>query len=1028
MYIEALIDTGASHNFISAQLTEDCSVASSSLRIANLANGKSMRILGKVRITIQIGGCQQEVEAFVAEGLQERFILGVPWLRGSNATCDFERMCVHFGTDTRHTVYWIRPKSPTTTPAAPVEKLVTHNFPPKYQTQFQKLVDDFQEVFKKPTSPTKTARHVIRLTKNEHFCLPPYRYSEEKKRLIQAQVEEMLTDKIIEPSQSHYNSPVVMVNKKSGDLRFCVDFRRLNNITHDEVSPLPAIHETLKAIGKSTIFSTIDLKSGYWQIPMDPESRPLTAFTAPDGGKFQFCVMPFGLKGAPATFQRTMGQEVLTGYLRRFCLVYLDDIIVFSSSWEEHIQHLRRVFERLQQHNLACAPEKCVFGSRTITYLGHCISAEGNSPLPSHLGKISEAPVPTTCKELKKFLGLCNWLREYLPRFAEISAPLTDLLSPRKKWNWTLVCQQAFEQIKSLMQQPLRLHRPDFNKTFILQTDASKQGAAAVLYQEGPEGTKHIISYASTRFNPTEQAYHSNEQECLAIVWAIKKYRPYLEDKRFILRTDNRTITWLQNMKDARAKLTRWALLLQEFTFTLEHCPGATNHLPDALSRLPAEELVPSDSDDVTRLLPPCNRSSATPEIFQVQVETLREEIRRKQLTDPAIMQLCQRYNFLKENPVGHTEEDVTFLRRYRVSDNILWEKETNVWLIVIPTSFQPQLLQKYHDEAGHPGIQETTRRMSLFYKWENMKGNISNYIRQCRICQCSKKQRITRAPLRPRQPDKPWDTIALDLMGPYPRTSRGRKFILVVTDLFSRWVEAFPISAATTAVVTRLLEQEVLNRYGYPRAILTDNGSQFTSRNWKAACVKWKAQHWTTAIYHPRANPTERRNQEIKTGLRIYLQQGDHRTWDTHLPKILFDQRGRRNAATGTTPYYALFGRTLLRPGEWDNSNDEDVANLPTYQERTDDIRRHQQAYQNQRAGAATRDIHPYEHGQQVYCREQPLSNAENHFHAGFAPRWSGPHIVQGYAGGNTYWVQKDNRLVKIHHDHLRPVPAPGI
>ncbi|XP_018330321.1 uncharacterized protein K02A2.6-like [Agrilus planipennis] len=229
-------------------------------------------------------------------------------------------------------------------------------------------------------------------------------------------------------------------------------------------------------------------------------------------------------------------------------------------------------------------------------------------------------------------------------------------------------------------------------------------------------------------------------------------------------------------------------------------------------------------------------------------------------------------------------------------------------------------------------------------------------------------------------------------------------EFLLVVTDIFSRWVECFPISSSTTAIIVRLLEQEVLHRFGFPQAILSDNGSQFASQGWKAACIKWKVRHWSTFVYHPRANPTERRNQEIKTGLRMYLESGEHRNWDTHLSKILFDQRGRRNAATGTTPYYALFGRPLLRPGEWENvTEDGNVIEPPTFRERVDDIRRHQREYQQQRAVPES-EVHRYRPHQLVYSREHSLSSAEQNFHAGFAPRWSGPHTVHSYVGGNTY------------------------
>jgi hypothetical protein len=263
--------------------------------------------------------------------------------------------------------------------------------------------------------------------------------------------------------------------------------------------------------------------------------------------------MPFDLKGAPPTFQRLMSQEVLTGHLRNFTMMYLDDIIVYSTNHEEHIKHLQLVFERLQIHGLRCAPEKCHLGEREIVYLGHVVSTQGNQPQQLHLRQIQGAPTPKDRRSLRSFLGLCNWLRDYVPRFADIAYPLTDLLSAKKPWRWGPTEEEAFRSVKKVLAQPLMLHRPNPKLPYVLQTDASGTGMAAVLYQEDG-GRRRIISYSSARFNPTEMKYHSNEQECLAVVWAIRRYRPYIEDKPFLLRADNKALTWLQTTKNGKRK------------------------------------------------------------------------------------------------------------------------------------------------------------------------------------------------------------------------------------------------------------------------------------------------------------------------------------------------------------------------------------------------------------------------------------------------------------------------------------------
>lgn len=323
--------------------------------------------------------------------------------------------------------------------------------------------------------------------------------------------------------------------------------------------------------------------------------------------------MAFGLKNAPSTFQQLMTQEVLSGYIQDFVMVYLDDIIIYSNSYEEHIHHLRLVLERLQLHGLHCSLNKCTFATNSLLYLGHEIRGEINTPQIKHLDQLQNYAIPRNKKDIQSFLGVLNWLREYIPRLSEITAPLTELLSPKCKWKWGSEQQEAFEKIKNEASKPLILHRPDPSLPFVLQCDSSTIGIAATLYQEGPNNIKYIISYSSARLNRAERKYHINELECLAITWGVKRYRAYLEDRPFKLVTDSRSLLWLNKNMDTKAKLTRWSLLLQEFTFTLVHCPGKLNQLPDFLSRNPSNEFV-ENVDDIERLLPPeINQESDDP-------------------------------------------------------------------------------------------------------------------------------------------------------------------------------------------------------------------------------------------------------------------------------------------------------------------------------------------------------------------------------------------------------------------------------
>ncbi|CAB0040090.1 unnamed protein product [Trichogramma brassicae] len=526
------------------------------------------------------------------------------------------------------------------------------------------------------------------------------------------------------------------------------------------------------------------------KIRLDKDARPLTAFSTPSGGTYQFKVMPFGLKGAPGTFQRLMTQEVLTKYLGKFCLVYLDDIIVYSKNYEDHLYHLSLVLERLSIHKLTCCPEKLHIALKKIEYLGFNVTDEGNEAKPEYLHEIQNTPAPTTIKQLQCFVGACNWLHEYVEGLALTMAPLTELLKKRTL-KWTPEAQKAFNATKSKFTGPLKLSRPSPEGKFVLQTDASGLGMGAVLYQEKPDKGRKVIAYASAKFSTTERKYHCNEQECLAIIWGIKKFRHYLEDGPFTLRTDSKTLTWLDRFKETRDKLLRWALLLQEFNFTIEHCKGKENELPDLLSRNPIGSH--EDLEDIDRMLPPVGNTNSNtlepPQLMMLDTSLpLFDEIVEAQQSDPKHAKIAQRCLTQSNGP-------------YHLLDGALWYNNR----LSVPEHSRERVLYELHDLIGHPGEEETFRSIQSRYYWPNLAHYVREHVKLCRVCACGKTSKYSKTNIRPHQPKVPWDTIALDFMGPYPITARRKRFILVVTDLFSRWTEAI---AMTTTDTTKVVEQ----------------------------------------------------------------------------------------------------------------------------------------------------------------------------------------------------------------------------
>ena len=459
------------------------------------------------------------------------------------------------------------------------------------KNMLRKLCFQYRDIFyneKIPLTFTNEVRHKIKLSDDSPIFTKTYRYPEIHKTEVKSQIEKMLSQGIIQNSTSPWSSPIWIVPKKmdaSGKKkwRLVIDYRKLNEHTIDNKYPLPNINDMLDKLGKRQYFSTLDLANGFHQIEMDPNDVSKTAFST-ENGHYEFKRMPFGLKNAPSTFQRVM-DNVLRGLQNEICAVYLDDIVIFSTSLQEHIERLRLIFERLRKSNLKIQLDKCEFLRKEVGYLGHIITPDGVKPNPEKIHAIKNFPIPKTQKEIKSFLGLIGYYRKFIPDFAKITKPLTQCL----KKNAHIIIDnnylKAFNTCKDLLINSPILQYPDFSKKFILTTDASNVALGAVLSQ-GNLSSDKPIAFASRTLNESEQKYSTIEKELLAIVWACKYFRPYLFGRKFIIYTDHRPLIWLFNLKEPNSKLVRWRLRLEEFDYEIAYKKGKYNTNADALSRV----------------------------------------------------------------------------------------------------------------------------------------------------------------------------------------------------------------------------------------------------------------------------------------------------------------------------------------------------------------------------------------------------------------------------------------------------------
>ena len=452
--------------------------------------------------------------------------------------------------------------------------------------ELQRLLADFDSVLCNEPGKTDIAEHRIDVEPNTRpIKLPPYRVPHTYHQSLREELEQMEQMGIIERSSSDWAAPIVLVKKKDSSIRLCTDYRRLNAVSRADAYPMPRIDDLVDRLGKAKFITTLDLSRGYWQVPISRESQPKTAFASPFG-LFEFRRMPFGLHGAPATFQRMMDR--LLWDVGDYAAAYLDDVVIHSTTWEEHLEHVRNILQKLREAGLTVKPTKCQFARSRCAYLGHIVGGGEIRPDERKIQCVKGFATPTHKRQVRAFLGLTGYYRKFIPNYATLAAPLTDLTRKAcpNRVAWDDKCETAFNALKTQLCSSPILRSPDFERPFILQTDASERAVGAVLSQVDDVGEEHPNAFFSRKLLPREERYSTVEKECLAIKLALQAFRVYLLGRQFTVQTDHRSLEWLHRFRDTNARLTRWSLALQPYKFTVKHRAGTANGNADALSRL----------------------------------------------------------------------------------------------------------------------------------------------------------------------------------------------------------------------------------------------------------------------------------------------------------------------------------------------------------------------------------------------------------------------------------------------------------
>lgn len=713
----------------------------------------------------------------------------------------------------------------------------------------------------------------------------PYAYRE----ILKQTIDEMLDDNVIKPSKSEWSNPIFLVKKKDGSMRPVVDYRELNKITEPDVYPIPRIDEYLDSLGKATIFSTLDLKSGYWQIPMEESSKEKTAFSSPFGN-FQFEVMPFGIRNAPSEFSRLM-DIVLAGLQWKTALVYIDDIIIFARSFEEHKKNLIEVLNALKAANLKLKLSKCNFCQEKVTFLGHEISKNGVEPDRTKITSVTNHPAPKNQKELQKFLGLVQWFRRFVPSLAKTANPLYKLLQKNTIFEWREEEENAFQKLKTALTEAPILRFPSFEKEdeFQVITDASNTAIGSVLAQKN-EKEQWIIAYASRQLNKAEINYSTTEKELLAVVWSIENFRHYLIGRQFTVQCDHKPLQWLAKTKDTHGRLKRWSLKLLEYDFVIKYIPGKMNEAADFLSR---------KTDSETMLA--ANVEIATPDDTKIS---------DSQDADPEIFDIKQKLVDLTTKKMYRDEFEIiknTLVRKYRPKNS-----GQNYLQTVVPKHMAKNILKNYHDDplGGHLGVAKTLGKIQRKYWWIGMADDIENWCQSCDICNRRKPTYPgTIAPMQPIPVYGPWDTIAVDCLK-MPTTPSGNCQIVVFMDYYTKWSEAFAVPNITAQTIANLLIDEIITRHGVPRRLLSDNGTNFTSNLIKDVCKILNVKKIFTTPYHAQTDGLVERFNRTIADILATIAVNDAINWDKYLNRALFAYRSSPQASTGESPFFLQHGR----------------------------------------------------------------------------------------------------------------------
>jgi hypothetical protein len=940
--IRLLIDSGASRDFISKSLTAnlklECTKLQQTLKVA-LADGTTTTVTEEVQLSVPLGSTTYKIPMIVVE-MNSEFdcILGISWLTKYNPYINWQNKTIRLDTGEeiqttikprevqlniitanslkrliqkqKYSALYLTTIEQISTEPKPEQKLlnsIKSDFGPEFTEQIKTILAKFDLTETLTELPPSRGNYDHRIPFKPNATPPSgriYKMSPAELDELNKQLKTYLEKHWIRGSDSQFAAPILFAKKADGSLRMCVDYRGLNKITRRSAYPLPLIDNMLDVLAGAKCFSKLDLAQGYHQIRMYEPDIHKTAFNC-QFGQFEFCVMPFGLSGAPGTFQRIMN-NIFKEYINKFVMVYMDDILIYSPSLELHLNHLNQVLTTLKQNKFYLRIDKCAFGLKEIEYLGHIVNQNGIKPTQKKIKAVMDWPIPTNITELRQFLGFTNYYRKHIKHYSEYCKPFYDLLKNNSTEKWSDLHKRNFKHLKqSLCKAPLlMLPKTGNTATFVVATDASKYAAGAVLLQEDNNQQLRPIAYFAKTFNDAQQRYPTYDQELLALICALQEWRHYLEGcAHFTVLTDHITLKHLPQQGNISRRHAAWIQILSPFlnnTMTILYKKGDQNQA-DALSRRPDLQAklerfwdteFENELDKFTDFI-----GSQTTITFD---ENLLNQIRQSYSIDP-------KYSGNTLPPGVHKDNQNNL---YKMADKIC-----------IPNNIEikNKIISECHNNktTGHFDANRTENLIKRNFWWLKMSHNIRKYVKNCEVCQLIKPS--TQQPMTSLQPlpipTRPWEYFSMDFITNLPEID-GFDTIVTFVDLFTKQAHFIPCNAKINAhQLAKLYIENIYKLHGLSKVMVGDRDSKYTSTYWQEVFKALGTKLNLSTAYHPQTDgQSERTNRTIEQILRAFVY-NEHQAWLRHLPLAEFAYNNIINTSTKVSPFYALYGYNPYTP-----------------------------------------------------------------------------------------------------------------